>query len=141
MLTLIWWILSLCKVCSFSWLPVLIDSIIGVVLFFKRSFDSFDAQQEDLPSGLCAFYSLGIAAFAFYKLFFSMTISAWWILLSPIVFILLLIIPGGLTIFNLITKNHGLLILPTWGLVVGIILDVLLIVFTIVIIVDEKKRR
>ena len=53
----------------------------------------------------------------------------------------MMLFPGGFTIVNLLFKNLGLMNLPIWGFIVGIVLDVLFIVLLVAIIVEAVKNK
>lgn len=132
MVMLVWFILSLCGVCDFTRLPVFIDAILAAILLAAK-------EENNLGRDLLCIAAVGVASFAFYKFFFDLAISAWWILISPIATFVVMLFPGGLTIVNYLFKNFGLMNLPTWGLIVGIVLDVISLVFLIALIVDSIK--
>lgn len=134
MVSLVWWILSLCNVCAFSWLPIFIE---GIVLVFVAA---FFGKNESTTSSVQAL-SMGFALFAFCKCFLDLSISSWWILISPLWFALAALIPGGFTINNLLFSHFGLMNLPTWVLVVGIISDILFIGVLIVAIKQAKESQ
>lgn len=132
MVMLVWFILSLCGVCDFTWLPVFIDAILAAILLAAK-------EENNLGRDLLCIVAVGVAGFAFYKFFFDLAISAWWILISPIATFVVMLFPGGFTITNYLFKNLGLMNLPTWGLIVGIVLDVIFLVILIALIVDSIK--
>lgn len=132
MVSIVWFILSLFKVCAFTWLPVLIDSglltLLILILDFTIAEDEFGANA--LPS-------MGVLMFAIYKYFFGLAISNWWILLSTIPAMIMLLLPGGFTAFNLLFNHFGLAMVPQWAVIVGIVLDVVKLV---VIIIGVSKK-
>jgi len=132
MVMLVWFILSLCGVCDFTWLPVFIDAILAAILLAAK-------EENNLGRDLLCIVAVGVAGFAFYKFFFDLVISSWWILVSPIATFVVMLFPGGFTITNYLFKNLGLMNLPTWGLIVGIVLDVIFLVILIALIVDSIK--
>lgn len=132
MVMLVWFILSLCGVCDFTWLPVFIDAILAAILLAAK-------EENNLGRDLLCIVAVGVAGFAFYKFFFDLAISAWWILASPIATFVVMLFPGGFTIANYLFKNFGLMNLPTWGLIVGIVLDVIFLVIIIALILDSIK--
>ena len=136
MVTIVWLVLSLFGVCSFTWLPIFIDTFLSAIFVACKS----DKNNETVRY-LSAIVLLGVSCFAFYKFFFGLTISTWWIILSPIMIFLLIVVPGGFTIINLLFENHGLIDLPVWGLVVGIVVDVLLLVVFIFAIISDKINK
>lgn len=134
MVMLVWLVLSLCGVCEFTWLPVFIDAVIvGSILGVK--------EKSSHSRLILANVSLGVALFAFYKFFFGLNVSIWWILISPIAMLIMLLFPGGITITNFILKSYGLMTLPAWGMIVGIILDILTLILLIYIIADSIKNK
>lgn len=134
MVMLVWFILSLCGVCDFTWLPVFIDAILAAILLAAK-------EENNFGKDLLCIAAVGVASFAFYKFFFDLAISSWWILLSPIAGVVVMLFPGGYTIANYLFKNFGLMNLPTWGLIVGIVLDVIFLVIIIALIVDSIKNK
>lgn len=133
MVMLVWFILSLCGVCDFTWLPVFIDAILAAILLAAK-------EENNLGRDLLCIVAVGVAGFAFYKFFFDLAISALWILISPIATFVVMLFPGGFTIANYLFKNYELMNLPTWGLIVGIVLDVIFLVILIALIVDSIKN-
>ncbi len=135
MVMLVWYILSLFGVCSFTWLPVFIDTLLtAFICGAQQDNDSF------LNNCLCT-VCLGLSGFAFYKFFFALSISGWWAFASPIAMLIVLLFPGGFTIVNLLFKHFGLMTLPTWGLIVGIVLDVLMLIFILADWISKLKMR
>lgn len=135
MVMIVWFILSLFGVCSFTWLPVLIDTgLYTIYAIINLNDDRY------LPNAIGTL-TLGVAGFSFYKFFFDLSISTWWIFLSPIAFPVMVFFPGGLTITNLIFSHYGLMELPTWGLIVGIVIDVFFLIALVLIIVDAITNR
>ena len=138
MVSIVWFILSLFKVCAFTWLPVLIDSII-------LSFTIGDKQAEgdDLLQNIAVIALTGISIFAFQKFFFNLSVSNWWIIAYALLGgIFIVILPGGFTASNLIFKHFGLMHLPTWGIIVGIVIDIFFIgVVFVPMIVQRKEKR
>lgn len=132
MVSIVWLILSLFKVCAFTWLPVLIDS--GLITLLILILDFTIAEDE---FGANALPSMGVFMFAIYKYFFGLAISNWWILLSTIPAMIILLLPGGFTAFNLLFNHFGLAMVPQWAVIVGIVLDVVKLV---VIIIGVSKK-
>lgn len=131
MVSLVCFILSLCNVCAFDWLPILIDlGLISILLFFKSKKQS-----------VLWWITMGGAFFALLKCFFGMSVSAWWIFLFPLVFFVLVLVPGGFTLFGLLMNHLELLCLPAWGLTVALVIDILLLTFTILDWVAGYKEQ
>ena len=134
MVTLVWFILRLFGICEFSWIPVLID---GAAL----TFICLPGVNDSTLSTLLSVIGAGLMIFAFYKRFFHLTLSAWWILITPFIFSLAAILPGGTTIMNLLFRRWGWISLPTWGLVVSIVLDVLFLIGCIMEILEARRNK
>ena len=131
MVMLVWFILSLCGVCEFTWLPVAIDlGAFVIITCFFNSEGSIDVYQNAFIGG---------CIFATCKYFLSLSISGWWILATPVWFIIAFYVPGGFTITNLLLDKFYLMDLPTWALVVGIIGDVLSLLTVILTVVENVK--
>lgn len=116
-----------------SWTIVFIISIVAAVIFAFT----------DAPDFLTNIAG-AIASFAFYKAFFGLTCSIWWMIPFDIVLAIAFIIPGGNTIFNKILLKRGLIAtLPKWGLILGIVIDVFSLIAIIAgiieLIKDSKK--
>lgn len=137
MLTLVWWVLSLFKVCTLTWLPVFIDAAILSVLLFAGMGDN---DEEPIPKSLVLLATFGVAVFAFLKFFCCLSFSGWWVLSSAVLGIIALLFPGGFTIMNLLFKFLKLMILPTWVLIVGIVLDVIILILKIKMRNGSKKN-
>lgn len=132
MIMLVWWILSLFGVCEFTWLAVVIDLSVSTVL----SMPSID--EGPVPTPLL---TMSGAIFAVCKHFLSLSISGWWILAAPVWFVLAAFIPGGFTITNLLLSHFGLMALPTWAFVVGIVGDVGMLIALIAAIVVGIRSK
>lgn len=122
-------------VCSFTWLPVFIDAAIAGVFAVVMSTDG------DIASQVTGIGILGVSVFAFYKYFFSLAISPWWILASPVVVLILAIFPGGFTIANVLLNNAGLMAMPLWGFIIGAVIDIIYLVIIVMIIVSSIRDR
>jgi len=139
MVILIWFILSLFDVCKFTWLPVFIDAVlISAICSIKTEFNK---KENEIFLYLQIIAIMGVAIFAFYKFFFGLTISGWWLLVSPIVGFLMLMVPGGITIINLLLYKYALIELPIWGLIVGVVIDVIIFALLIWIIIPNRRDR
>lgn len=138
MVSIVWFILSLFKVCAFTWLPVLIESIILSFIIGTKQ-----AEGDDLLQNIAVIALTGISIFAFQKFFFNLSVSNWWIIAYALLGgIFIVILPGGFTASNLILKHFGLMQLPTWGLIVGIVLDIIFIgVVFVPMIIQRKEKR
>lgn len=139
MVSIVWFILSLFKVCAFSWLLVLIESIIlSFIIGTKQA-----KGDDDLLENIVTIALVGISIFAFQKFFFNLSVSNWWVIAYAVAgAILIVILPGGFTASNLILKHFGLMQLPTWGLIVGIVLDIIFIgVVFVPMIIQRKEKR
>ncbi len=137
MITIIWLILSLFGVCSFTWLPIFLDTLIVASYLACKS--SVSNQSSDNENLMCI-AALSVSCFAFYKFFYAMTISGWWILLAPIAFVIVALFPGGFTIINLLFDKAGWITLPTWGLILGIVIDIFILVVEIASIIESVKN-
>jgi len=136
MVSIVWFILSLFGVCAFTWLPIFIDAVITLcLLVFMNPEGKNDTQN------FATIAVMSVAYFAFYKSFFALTVSGWWVLLAPVAMPVAALFPGGFTIVNLLLDKNGLIALPTWGLVVGIILDVLIAGIMVYTIIEEVKNK
>ena len=137
MVMLVWWILSLFGVCSFGWLPVMIDAIIAVIVsvVFLTNNESDDLKLY-VPISV-----IGVAIYAFCAQFLSLSLPFWCVFISPIWFILALFFPGGFTITNLVLNIIGVISVPMWVFVVGGLADALMLIAIIVITVKTYKGK
>lgn len=133
MVTLVWWILSLFGICEFTWLPVFADAVCTVYLDMREMPSENGATLTSLS------IATGVAYFAFLKYFLGLTLSAWWVLASPIAFIIAFIVPGGFTIVNLLFQHFGWIQLPTWALIIGIVIDVLSLILLLGAIINNRR--
>ena len=133
MVSIVWLILSLFKVCAFTWLPVFIESALLTLILLI----AIVAGDSDSAWGVL-FPFTGVLTFSIYKCFFGLAISNWWVLLSPIAASIILFLPGGFTAFNLLFNHFGLTMVPQWAVITGIVLDVVKLIF-IIIGVSKKK--
>lgn len=134
MITFVWWIVSLFGVCSLTWLPVFIDGCIALVLTFFQ----LDGNGDPPASAIVC---VGIALFAACKYWFGLTISGWWILLSPVWAMLAIILPGGFTLTNYLLGHFGLMTVPTWVFITCIVVDVICVILELVLIFGDRKGR
>lgn len=136
MVSVVWLILHLLGVCSFSWWPVLIESFLLTILF------SFSSGRVGL---VLANVVAGLIPFSAFQLFCGLNVSLWWIIASPFWNLAALVVPGGYTISAMLMKRFGwIATLPTWMLVVLIIVDVgslAVIVAGLVESRQEKKKK
>lgn len=144
MVSLVWFILSLFGVCEFSWWPVFIESIIATILFGIDAFTKFDSDRASIGC-LPPAATLGVFIFAAFKLFCGLTVSSWWILLSPLS-IIPCIIPGApLLILFLLEKYSLVTHLPLVFWIIAIAVSVLYIICYIAMfiewITDKKKGK
>lgn len=127
MVSIVWLILSLFKVCAFTWLPVFIESaLLTLILLIVLV-----AGDSDSAWGVL-FPFTGVLTFSIYKCFFGLAISNWWVLLSTIPAMIMLLLPGGFTAFNLLFNHFGLAMVPQWAVITGIVLDVVKLIFIII---------
>lgn len=140
MVTIVYLILCWCGVFDFSWWFPFIESIILLILALLAS-----AETEGSSSGsvylLVAMFFTGLLIFSFYKLFADITISNWFILLTPFWAIIAYIVPGGTTISNILLHNAGLMLMPRWFLIAGIVLDVIEAISIVYSIIDDRKNK
>lgn len=138
MVSIIWFILSLFDVCSFSWWPVFIE---GIILFFASGF--VYVLNEDIVSGALSVFYCGAFVFAALKLFCGLTISPWWILLAWLWFVLALIVPGGLSITYLWFNHLNIITYSKWQLIFLIIVDAIFLVILIASVISSviPKRK
>lgn len=137
MVSLVWFILSLLGVCQFSWIPLFIESIIAMFVWMAKnsqSTNTFWSLQETV-----IYY--GIMLFSFCKMTFNLSISSWWILVSPIWFEVALFIPGGYTITSILFNKYGLMNVPVWGLIVSIIVDISILVLLVINFFQKKTKK
>lgn len=137
MIMLVWWILSLFGICSFGWLPVMIDAIIAVIVsvVFLTNNESDDLKLY-VPISI-----IGIAIYAFCAQFLSLSLPFWCVFISPIWFIVALFFPGGFTITNFVLNTIGVISVPMWVFVVGGLADALMLIAIIVITVKTYKGK
>ncbi|MBM6869494.1 hypothetical protein H7U37_07715 [Pseudoflavonifractor phocaeensis] len=133
MVTIVWLILSLAGVCGFSWWPVLIESILYMIV---GSVSSSDGGRGGAILGVVM---AGFAPFAAYKLFCGLTLSPWWMLAAPVWNFVALVVPGGYTISGILLERYGFMTLPTWVLVVSVVLDVLFLIGIILMLVEGRQ--
>ncbi len=137
MISVVLMILDVLKLCKFSWWIVFVESIAVLVVCFLYS----EKHKSDLFPNILITVSVGTLYFSCLKLFCALTISPWWILLSPILFIVAAILPGGFIGTKLLFQQFGLASAPTWTLVVSGFIDAISLVLLILIIVDSVKNK
>ena len=118
MVTIIWLILSFVGVCSFSWWPVLVESLVLLILTAVVTLGH--------PGEWASFFMVtmgGFAVFAALKLFCGLSLSPLWLAAAPVWNLAALVIPGGYTIGAIIISKMGMMSLPTWIFMVALLID------------------
>ena len=118
MVTIIWLILSLVGVCSFSWWPVLVEALVLLILTAVVTLGH--------PGEWASFFMAttgGFAVFAALKLFCGLSLSPLWLAAAPVWNLAALVIPGGYTIGAIILSKMGMMSLPTWIFMVALLID------------------
>lgn len=118
MVTIIWLILSFVGVCSFSWWPVLVESLVLLILTAVVTLGH--------PGEWASFFMVtmgGFAVFAALKLFCGLSLSPLWLAAAPVWNLAALVIPGGYTIGAIILSKMGMMSLPTWIFMVALLID------------------
>lgn len=118
MVTIIWLILSLVGVCSFSWWPVLVESLVLLILTAVVTLGH--------PGEWASFFMVtmgGFAVFAALKLFCGLSLSPLWLAAAPVWNLAALVIPGGYTIGAIILSKMDMMSLPTWIFMAALLID------------------
>lgn len=118
MVTIIWLILSFVGVCSFSWWPVLVESLVLLILTAVVTLGH--------PGEWASFFMVtmgGFAVFAALKLFCGLSLSPLWLAAAPVWNLAALVIPGGYTIGAIVLSKMGMMSLPTWIFMVALLID------------------
>ena len=118
MVTIIWLILSFVGVCSFSWWPVLVESLVLLILTAVVTLGH--------PGEWASFFMVtmgGFAVFAALKLFCGLSLSPLWLAAAPVWNLDALVIPGGYTIGAIVLSKMGMMSLPTWIFMVALLID------------------
>ena len=118
MVTIVWLILSLIGVCSFSWWPVLVESLVLLILTAVVTLGH--------PGEWASFFMVtmgGFAVFAALKLFCGLSLSPLWLAAAPVWNLAALVIPGGYTIGAIVLSKMGMVSLPTWIFMVALLID------------------
>lgn len=118
MVTIIWLILSLVGVCSFSWWPVLVEALVLLILTAVVTLGH--------PGEWASFFMVtmgGFAVFAALKLFCGLSLSPLWLAAAPVWNLAALVIPGGYTIGAIVLSKMGMMSLPTWIFMVALLID------------------
>lgn len=118
MVTIIWLILSFVGVCSFSWWPVLVESLVLLILTAVVTLGH--------PGEWASFFMVtmgGFAVFAALKLFCGLSLSPLWLAAAPVWNLAALVIPGGYTIGAIILSKMGMMSLPTWIFMAALLID------------------
>ena len=119
---MIFLILHLTGIVPFGWLWMFIETIIEIFVFGFSVSDT-----NDIPT-VPAVILLSVSCFSAYKAFLHLSVSNWFILLTPIFITLVLIIPFGFTIANFIMAHFGLIVFPVWSIIASIVVDILIII-------------
>ena len=118
MVTIIWLILSFVGVCSFSWWPVLVESLVLLILTAVVTLGH--------PGEWASFFMVtmgGFAVFAALKLLCGLSLSPLWLAAAPVWNLAALVIPGGYTIGAIILSKMGMMSLPTWIFMAALLID------------------
>lgn len=112
------------------WLSCMID---GILLFLLMQILSIWSKDDDTLSNASKSSIVGISLgiVGFEKYFLALSITGWKMIFVWIASIAMWTIPGGCTIGGLVAKHFGLIMLPTWALVIFIVLDVIGLIFLI----------
>lgn len=129
MVTIVWLILSLIGVCSFSWWPVLIESFLLAILL----------SMGGKPGLLLANLVAGLIPFSAFKLFCGLNLSLWWLIAAPFWNLIAAVVPGGYTISAILLERYEFMTLPTWMLVVLIIVDILCLISIVAGVVESRN--
>lgn len=126
MVTLIWFILSICNVCEFSWLAMFIEFgalslilIINIIALLAIDDTEYSLTMINVYN---IFYALAI--FAMCTCFAGLSISPWWLFVVPIWGIIAAYIPGGFSITILIFSSTHLINVPFWIWIIVILMDI-----------------
>lgn len=138
MVMLVWWILSLFGVCSFGWLPVMIDAIITTIACVVMNNDS---EEDKLSTDIICIVSIGVAIYAFCAQFLSLALPFWCVFISPVWFLVAFFVPGGFTITNVIFNVVGIMSVPLWVFIVGGVVDAIVIAILIYDIVSHVRNK
>ena len=118
MVTIIWLILSFVGVCSFSWWPVLVESLVLLILTAVVTLGH--------PGEWASFFMVtmgGFAVFAALKLFCGLSLSPLWLAAAPVWNLAALVIPGGYTIGAIVLSKMDMMSLPTWIFMAALLID------------------
>ena len=136
---------------SIGWLIALfvLCAILGPVMFGCSAY--FEEQlkygyiSDEILYVLCSIISFiffGFAVFFAAKLFCNLSISYWWLLLSPVWFVVAVLLPGAFTLTNWIFSSIlGVMQAPLWVYIVGIVFDIIGFIRVIYRIAERKKSK
>lgn len=126
MISTIWFILSLFRVCSFTWLPVFLETLLISVQLIRKNGSSRNFSPHgtyDTTSDFCIAVLTFICVYAFYKHFLHLGGPLWWIVFSPVYTLAVILIPGSMILVNHLLAEHHLIDLPQWAFALSIILS------------------
>lgn len=137
MVTIICLILAKLGIIGFSWYIPLIE---GIVVFVGGSVISAADENSSISLDVAIAYAVSVAAFSIYKLWAGLTFSAWWLIIIPLVLILLVLLPGGVTISHWLLELTGCADIPTLLWICGGIIDLVALVLLIGILIAVLSK-
>ena len=122
-MTLLFLILLIFKVHWYSiWLALFVDALLFGMIFIFKTEENGDGYWTRV---FISYVILGVALFAFYKFFCALNISAWFILLAPLYFVVCCFVPGGFLIGYQLLVHYGLMTHKLWVFILAIVISLL----------------
>lgn len=137
MISLVLIVLSALGIIGFNWWIPFAEGLILTVAEMANSANS--GNSDGFGSDLLANAAMGITAFSCYPLFCGLQVSPWWLLAAPFIFLLAFFFPGGITIVNLVLRHFGIIQLPIWLLVIGVLIDAFSLFAIVWLFLDSRK--
>ena len=134
MVSLVWFILSLCYLCEFSWWPVFIE---GIIVFIASTISYSVSNNTNTSVGLLSVFDIGVFTFAAMKLFCGLTISPWWMLISFLILFIAILFPGGLSLTYLLFYHLNIITFSKGELIFLIVVDALIFIAMIWGIIEK----
>lgn len=117
----------------------MIDAII--VMIAAVAIPTSSGDEHKTSADIICISAIGVAVYAFCAQFLSLTLPFWCVFISPVWFIIALFVPGGFTITNIILNAVGVMGVPIWVFIIGVIADVLIIGLMIWSLITSVRNK
>lgn len=136
-ITIIMAILSHFNIVAFNWYVTLVEGIVFMLIGIGAAVSESDSDIS--PNMGNAAYGLGWGTFAAYKIWFSLSLNSWWILLSGLVVPIAVFLPGGISLMNWLLSHFELAVISPAAWTIGYVLDGIMLLIEIIFLIIAIK--